>query len=45
VLGEHRPLLQHRTGVPQHPVDRHAGDAGDVLGGLTLPDARLDVPG
>ena len=43
VLGQHRPLLQHRTGVAQHPVDRHAGDAGHVLGRLAGADAGLDV--
>src|SRR6185369_1363095 len=43
VLGQHRPLLQHRAGVAQHPVDRYAGDAGHVLGGLTGPDPGLDV--
>ena len=45
VLGEHGPLLQHRAGVAQHPVDRHAGDAGHVLGGLAGADAGLDVAG
>jgi hypothetical protein len=45
VLGEHRPLLQHRPGVAQHPVDRHTGDAGDLFGGLAGADPGLDVAG
>jgi hypothetical protein len=43
VLGEHGPLLQHRAGVAEHPVDGHAGDPGDVLGGLAGADPGLDV--
>ena len=43
VLGEHGPLLEHRTRVPQHPVDRHTGDPRDVVGALTGADAGLDV--
>ncbi|BCB86484.1 hypothetical protein Psuf_037970 [Phytohabitans suffuscus] len=45
VLGEHRPLLQDRPGVSQDAVDRHTGDARDVVGRLAGADAGLDVAG
>jgi hypothetical protein len=45
VLGEHGSLLQHRPGVAQHAIDRHVGDARDIVGALAGPDPCLDVTG
>jgi hypothetical protein len=37
-------LLQHRVREAQHPVQRHPGRRGDLLGRLAGPDPGLDLP-
>jgi hypothetical protein len=37
------PLLQHRVREAQHPVHRHPGRGGELLGGLAGPDPGLDL--